>query len=69
MVYNLTVEKTHAYFVSERALLVHNAGCGEKSLEDMREQAEAVAARQSALRARFLERQRAQSRALFPGNQ
>jgi hypothetical protein len=27
-VYNLTVEKTHSYFVSDRALLVHNVGCG-----------------------------------------
>jgi hypothetical protein len=42
-VYNLSVEKTHAYFVSDRALLVHNAGCGrgrggggEPSLEQVR---------------------------------
>jgi hypothetical protein len=62
-VYNLTVAKTHAYFVSEYALLVHNADCGEKSLEDiMKEQAEAVKNRQRALKERFNEQRRERKR-------
>jgi hypothetical protein len=73
-VYNLTVSRTHAYFVGPQALLVHNTDCGgpsagnasrkrkrEEDSNEAREQLRARRARQKALlEARWRERQRTQ---------
>jgi hypothetical protein len=76
-VYNLTVSKTHAYFVGSQAVLVHNADCGDPSSsgpnrarqgeEDPNERHEQSRARRAARiahrrRQRELEQQRAYER-------
>jgi hypothetical protein len=62
VVHNLTVSKTHAYFVGSRALLVHNTDCGPSSSGSRSPAPRPAAAESNELREQFRAR-RAQRRA------